>query len=152
MSDATATITGNLAGDPELRHTASGRAVANFSVAVNRGHHDRQAGTWVEDDPLFVRCVLWGESAENMVESFRRGHRITVIGDLVPNSWEDKDTGKRRTSIELTARDVAGSVKFSRVKPVRVTRDGEPDGSQVQRVAAAATVSAVGASSGEPAF
>ncbi len=114
MSDATVTLVGNLAGNPELRFTTSGRAVASFAVAVNRGH--RKDGQWVEDAPLFMRCTAWGDLGENLAGSLSKGQRVTVVGDLVPQEWTDKATGEPRRSVEVVARDVAGSLRFATVE------------------------------------
>jgi single-stranded DNA-binding protein len=41
------TVVGNLTADPELRYTPSGKAVAKFGLAVNKGH--KEGDKWVED-------------------------------------------------------------------------------------------------------
>jgi single-strand DNA-binding protein len=125
MSDAAVTLTGNLAGDPELRFTTSGRAVASFAVAVNRGHKDKASGQWVEDAALFMRCTAWGDLAANLADSLSKGQRVTVTGELVPQEWDDKTTGEKRRSIEVVASDVAASLRFATARVTKVTRDAQ---------------------------
>jgi single-strand DNA-binding protein len=91
-------VTGNLTADPDLRFTASGKAVATFTVAhTPRVKQDNQ---WVDGAPLFLRCTAWQVLAEHVAQSLQRGHRVTVRGTLRTNQWTDKTAGELRTSIE----------------------------------------------------
>jgi single-strand DNA-binding protein len=110
---ADTTITGNLAGDPILRRTGTGKAVASFSVAENRRRFDAATGKWLDDATLFVRCTAWGDLAENLHDSARKGQRVTVSGRLVPTEYT-KDDGTVVRGIELVAEDVALSLRFSK--------------------------------------
>ena len=74
--ETTITIIGNLTGDPELRFTPSGAAVANFTVASTPRTFDRQTGEWKDGDTLYMRCSIWRESAENLTESLTKGARV----------------------------------------------------------------------------
>ena len=60
------TIVGNLTADPEIRFTASGAAVASFTVASTP--RVRQGDEWVDGDPLFLRCSAWRQLGENVAE------------------------------------------------------------------------------------
>jgi hypothetical protein len=74
--DTVITVVGNLTGDPELRFTPSGAAVANFTVASTPRAFDRQSNEWKDGDTLFMRCSIWREAAENVAESLPCGtHR-----------------------------------------------------------------------------
>ena len=70
--DTVITIIGNLTGDPELRFTPSGAAVANFTVASTPRTFDRQCNEWKDGETLFMRCSVWREAAENVAESLTR--------------------------------------------------------------------------------
>ena len=99
-------ITGNLAGDPELRFTPSGAAVANFTVCDTPRKFDRDRNEWVDaGDTLFMRCAIWREDAELVAETLKRGQKVTVTGKLTQRSYE-KD-GEKRIVIECTAESVA---------------------------------------------
>ena len=103
-------ITGNLVRDPELRSTASGTAVANFSVADNRRWADPATGERREAT-TFVDVVAWGDLGRHVAESLRQGDRVTVSGRLEQRSWQT-DQGERRSKLELTAADVAASLRW----------------------------------------
>lgn len=60
-----ATVVGNLTADPELRFTAAGIPVAGFTVASTPRTYDRDRAEWVDGEPLFLRCSLWRQAAEN---------------------------------------------------------------------------------------
>src|SRR6266516_5016888 len=94
------TLIGNLTGDPELRFTPSGAAVANFTVASTPRTLDRQSGEWKDGEALVLRCNIWRQAAENVAESLTRGARVIVSGRLKQRSFETKE-GEKRTVIEL---------------------------------------------------
>ena len=96
------TIMGRLTRDPELRRTNSGKAVASFTVAVDR---DFSQGDQKETD--FIDCVAWKNTAEFVSKYFSKGSMAVVSGRLQIRSWTDKDGNKRRT-----AEVVADSVYF----------------------------------------
>ncbi len=106
-------ITGNLVRDPELRSTASGTAVANFSVADNRRWADPATGERREAT-TYVDVVAWGDLGRHVAQSLRLGDRVTVSGRLEQRSWQS-DQGERRSKLELTAADVAASLRWATV-------------------------------------
>ena len=72
-NDTPMTITGNLTADPELRFTASGHPVADFTVASTPRRYDKQTGEWVDGDPLFLRCAAWRDLGEHCADSQASG-------------------------------------------------------------------------------
>jgi len=60
------TLIGNLTGDPELRFTPSGAAVANFTIACTPRTLDRQSNEWKDGETLFISCAVWRQVAENV--------------------------------------------------------------------------------------
>lgn len=83
---------GNLGRDPEMRYTASGQPVTNFSIAVNRRWRDAN-DEW-QEETTWVNCVLWGQQAERAAENLRKGNLVYVEGRYEDDSWQDKDSGK----------------------------------------------------------
>lgn len=118
-------ITGNLTRDPELRFTPSGQATASFGVAVNRRWQNRQTQEW-EEATSFFDVVTWGSLAENAAQSLSKGSRVLVTGRLDQRSWETQD-GERRSKVEITADDVAPSLRWATVAISKNERRG-PDG------------------------
>ena len=118
------TVIGNLTADPELRFTPSGAAVANFTVASTPRTFDRQSNEWKDAETLFMRCSVWREAAEHIAESLQRGARVIVTGRLVSRSWDDKDTGQKRTTMEMQVDEVGPSLRYATAKVTKSQRSG----------------------------
>ena len=115
------TVIGNLVQDPELRFTPSGAGVCNFVVASTPRSFDKQSGEWKDGEPLFLRCNIWRQAAENVAESLTRGARVMVTGRLKQRSFETKE-GEKRTVVELDADEVGPSLKYATAKVAKVQR------------------------------
>ncbi len=118
------TIIGNLTADPELRFTPNGAAVANFTVASTPRTYDRQSGEWKDGEALFMRCAVWREAAENVAESLVRGSRVIVSGRLKSHSWEDRETGQKRSRMEMEVDEIGPSLRFATAKINKTQRGG----------------------------
>jgi single-strand DNA-binding protein len=108
--DNSVTIVGNLTGDPELRYTSSGTAMANIAIAVNRRWRDRN-NEWQEETSFF-RGTLWREQAENAAESLHKGDRVIISGSLEQRSWETPE-GDKRSVVELRVDDIGPSLRWA---------------------------------------
>ena len=117
------TIVGNLTGDPELRFTPSGAAVANFTVASTPRTFDKASNEWKDGETLFMRCSVWRDAAENVAESLARGTRVIVTGRLKSRSYETKE-GEKRTVIEMDVDEVGPSMKYATAKVNKTSRGG----------------------------
>lgn len=117
------TLVGNLTGDPELRFTPSGAAVANFNLASTPRTFDRQTNEWKDGETLFVNCSVWRQAAENVAESLQRGARVIVNGRLKSRSYETRE-GEKRTVFEVEVDEVGPSLKFATAKVNRAQRSG----------------------------
>ena len=104
------TLIGNLTRDPELRQTASGTAVTEVGVAVNK--RVRQGNEWVEK-PLFLDVTCWAKTAEAVVNIGAKGRQVYIKGRHEVDQWDDKATGQKRTKLKL----VAERVQFLGPKP-----------------------------------
>ncbi len=126
--DTVITVVGNLTADPELRFTASGAAVANFTVASTPRTFDRASNEWKDGEALFLRCNIWRQAAENVAESLTRGSRVIVSGRLKQRSFETKE-GEKRTVIELEVDEIGPSLRYATAKVNRANRGPESGGS-----------------------
>ncbi|MGB6163748.1 MAG: single-stranded DNA-binding protein [Pseudonocardiaceae bacterium] len=122
------TVVGNLTADPELRFTASGAAVANFTVASTPRTFDRQSGEWKDGEALFLRCNIWRQAAENTAESLTRGMRVIVSGRLRQRSFETRE-GEKRTVMEMEVDEVGPSLRYATAKVNKAVRQGGASGS-----------------------
>ena len=119
--DIPITVVGNLTGDPELRFTPSGQAVANFTVASTSRLFDRQTNEWKDGDTVFIRCSVWRQYAENVAESLSKGTRVIVTGRLKVRQYETREGG-RGTSVECDVDEVGPALKSATAKVTRVGR------------------------------
>jgi single-strand DNA-binding protein len=124
------TVVGNLTGDPELRHTQSALAVANFTIASTPRTFDRQANEWKDGDALFLRASVWREFAEQLAASLTKGTRVIARGALRQRSYQDRE-GQQRTSVELEVDEIGPSLRYATAQVTRVQRNGPSGGQQV---------------------
>jgi single-strand DNA-binding protein len=91
-------LMGRLTRDPEMRTTSTGKAIASFSIAVDRGGQ--------EDAADFFDVTAWEKLGELVNQYHSKGRRCLVQGRLRQDSWDDKETGKKRSKVEVVATDV----------------------------------------------
>lgn len=125
------TISGNVAGDPELRFTPAGKAYAKFSVAENRKWKDAQGAD--QEATTWHRCVAWGQLGEHIADSVSKGMKVLCYGRLDQRDWET-DAGEKRTAFEVSVTDLGPSLMFATAKVEKIerpsgggTRQGPPD-------------------------
>lgn len=123
QGDINLTIVGNITNDPELRFTPSGAAVASFTVASNSRYLDRTTNEWKDGEPVFMRCSVWRQYAENVAESLTRGTRVIVTGRLKQRSYETRE-GEKRTVLEMEVDDVGPALRTATAKVTKVARAG----------------------------
>ncbi|AKL93551.1 single-stranded DNA-binding protein 3 [Clostridium aceticum] len=91
-------LIGRLARDPELRFTASGKAVATFSIAVNRPFSKT-------NEADFFNIVVWGKTAENCANYLAKGRLVGIEGRLQSRSYENQ-AGEKKYVTEVVANQV----------------------------------------------
>jgi single-strand DNA-binding protein len=123
--DTIVTIIGNITGDPELRFTPSGAAVANFTIASTPRTFDKQSNEWKDGETLFMRCSVWREQAENVAESLVRGTAVIAQGRIQSRSYETKE-GEKRTVIEMQVDEIGPSLRRATAKVTKAQRSSGP--------------------------
>ena len=116
------TIIGNLAGDPEIRFTPSGKAVASFTVLTSKSKKDEATGKWESTDTTGWLVKAWDQLGENVGESLQKGDAVIVNGTAVYKSWEKED-GSKGGRIEVTAWNVGLDLKR---RSAKVNRENRP--------------------------
>ena len=117
------TITGNTCSDGELRFTPAGKAVFNFSVAVNERRKD--GDQWVDDGATFYDCSAWGEMAESCAESIsQKGVRVIVTGRLRSRTFQNRE-GRDVMRLALDVEDVGPSLRWATATVQRSQRQGQ---------------------------
>ena len=97
-------LMGNLTRDPELRQTPNGTNVCSFSLALNRSYKGSN-GEWQEATD-YIDIVAWGPLGERVAQYLSKGRPCLVNGRLQSRSWEDKESGAKRSKVEVNAQDV----------------------------------------------
>jgi single-strand DNA-binding protein len=123
------TVVGNLAADPELRFTPGGKAVANFTVASTPRVKD--GDQYVDGTTTWLRCSVWDQAAENVVESLQKGMRVIVQGRLSTREFEHK--GEQRTALELAVDAIGPELRWATANVKRTERGGNGGGQQRQQ-------------------
>jgi single-strand DNA-binding protein len=91
-------LMGRLTRDPEVRTTTTGKTITSFSLAVDRGGQ--------EDAADFFDVTAWEKLGELVSQYLTKGRRCLVQGRLRQDSWDDKETGKKRSKVAVVATDV----------------------------------------------
>ncbi|MDQ2824520.1 MAG: single-stranded DNA-binding protein [Verrucomicrobiota bacterium] len=92
-------LLGNLTRDPEIRYTPKGSAVCDLGLAVNR-QYTLDSGE-KREEVTFVDVVLWARLAEIAGEYLKKGRPVFIEGRLQMDSWEDKQSGQKRTKLRV---------------------------------------------------
>lgn len=109
-------LIGRLTADPSLKFTPNGKAVANFSLAVDRQFRNQQG----EKEADFINIVVWGTQAENSANFLSKGKLAAVDGRLQIRSYDGQD-GQKRWITEV----VADNVRFLSPKEGNQTHDND---------------------------
>jgi len=115
------TVVGNLTTDPEIRFTPNGAAVANFTVAESKRYMDKATNEWKDGDPVYWRCSIWRQYAENVAESLTKGTRVIVYGEVKQRNYETRE-GEKRTVTEVEVSEIGAALKNATVRVTRMER------------------------------
>jgi len=99
-------VSGNLTRDPELRQAGS-TTVLQFGIAVNERFKNSQTDQW-EDRPNYFDVLIWGRRGEALSRHLTKGQKVALEGRLRWSQWDDKNTGAKRSKVEI----VADSIDF----------------------------------------
>lgn len=97
-------LIGNLGKDPELRYTPAGVAVATFTIATNESWKDQDGNT--QERTEWHNIVAWRKLAEICGEWLKKGQKVYIEGRIQTRSFDDKNTGQKRTVTEIVADDL----------------------------------------------
>ena len=120
-------LIGNLTRDPELRHTPKGTAVSEISLAINRNWTNDQGQK--QEETTYVEVTLWGRQAEVVQQYVTKGSPIYIEGRLQLDSWDDKDTGKKRSKLRV----IGENFQFLSGKPGAAGGGGHGGGDYSER-------------------
>ena len=94
-------LLGRVTMDPDLRYTPSGAAVLGFRIAVDRAWRDKATDEW-KREASFFQVNLWGQAAERLSKTMRKGSAVLVEGQLRSRTWEGKD-GEKHYAVDINS-------------------------------------------------
>jgi single-strand DNA-binding protein len=97
-------LMGNLTRDPEVRYTPKGSAVADLALAVNRTYTAESGER--REEVTYVDIVLWSKLAELAGQYLKKGRAVFIEGRLQMDTWEDKQTGQKRSRIKVVGENM----------------------------------------------
>jgi len=97
-------LMGNLTRDPEVKYTPKGMAVTDLGLAVNR-EYTTDSGE-KREEVVFVDVTVWGRQAETCGEYLKKGRPVFVEGRLQLDTWDDKQSGQKRSKLRVNAERV----------------------------------------------
>ncbi|GIW89057.1 MAG: single-stranded DNA-binding protein [Isosphaeraceae bacterium] len=100
-------LIGRLTQDPELRYTPNGAPVTDLRIATSRplGGPNEEGGERREET-LYIDVTVWNRQAENCCQYLTKGRAVHVEGYLKMDTWEDRNTGDKRSKIKVVAERV----------------------------------------------
>jgi single-strand DNA-binding protein len=110
---------GNVTRDPELRWTAEGKPVAGLALAVTPRRYDQASRQWVDGTPTYVDMSVWGDQAEHVTDSIRKGDRVIVQGRWVSRTYVAD--GQERRKLEVTVDEIGPSLRWATALPTKTT-------------------------------
>jgi single-strand DNA-binding protein len=119
-------VVGNLTGEPEMRFTPAGVAVARFTVAVNERTFNKDSAKWEDGNASFYRCTAWRGLAENVVESLPKGTRVVMCGELRQRSWRN-DAGDLVSMWEVTVDAIGPDLSYATAAVKKMSRSSRDE-------------------------
>jgi single-strand DNA-binding protein len=92
-------LIGNVTRDPEVKFTPKGSAVTDIGLAINRTYTVDNGEK--REEVTFVEVTFWGRQAETIGEYVKRGRSIYVEGRLQLDTWDDKQSGQKRSKLRV---------------------------------------------------
>lgn len=112
------TLIGNLTKEVELKQISES-TLAEFAIAISE--KVKKNGKYV-DKPVFVNINVWGKSAENCAKFLSKGNKVAIVGKLNFSQWDDKETGAKRSKLDV----MAFNVQFLTPKSDTTNHDNQP--------------------------
>jgi single-strand DNA-binding protein len=97
-------LIGNLTRDPDVRYTPKGTAVADIGLAINRVFTGEDGEK--REEVTYVDVVLWSRLAEIAEQYLKKGRPVFIEGRLQLDSWDDKQTGQKRSRLRVVAENL----------------------------------------------
>jgi single-strand DNA-binding protein len=128
------TLTGRLTAAPEIRFTAQGMPVAAFTIVTSRRVKDQNTNEWSDADTTYWDCKAFKQLAQNIADSLDKGMEVVATGRVVQESWEDRQTGAKRSKMAVLIDAIGPSLRGATAK-VEKASGGQGQGQQAYQQA-----------------
>lgn len=118
------TLVGRMTAAPELRFSAQGVAVVAFTIVTSRRVKDQNTNEWSDADVTYWDCKAFKNLAENIAETLDKGMEVVATGRAVQDSWEDKQTGQKRSKIAVRIDAIGPSLSRATAKVTKSSSGG----------------------------
>ncbi len=99
-------LIGNLTADPEVRSTPRGTNLTELRIAISRSYVGNQGDGERREETTFLDVTCWGRTGEIAAQYLAKGRPVFIEGRLQQDTWEDKQTGQRRSKIRVVAENL----------------------------------------------
>lgn len=123
-NDTVITVCGVLGQDPELRFTQTGKPVANLSIASTPSRYNQKAGQWDDGTTMWMRASAWGDMAENVSESLRKGMWVIAQGRIVQRDYTTRE-GENRSALQLEVDHIGPDLRRQRAQVTKQAPTGQ---------------------------
>lgn len=108
MASTQVTLVGNLTSDPELKFMTNGSGKLTFSLACNEYWNDKDGER--QEKTSYFDVVAWRNLAEEGANILEKGMGVIIVGRMEQQTWEDKETGAKRSRIQVLADNIGARV------------------------------------------
>jgi single-strand DNA-binding protein len=108
-------LTGRMAAEPVLQFSASGKAIARFTIVTSGRKKDQVTGDWSDVDTSWWRCTAFDQLAEAICETMEKGAAVIASGTASQDDWTDKD-GNTRTSLKCVVNNMGPDLRWAKRK------------------------------------
>lgn len=119
-------LIGNLTRDVSTKTLPGGSVVGEMGLAVNRTWFDKKANE-KKEEVTFVDVTLWGRQAEVAAKYLSKGSRVMIEGRLQLDTWDDKDSGQKRSKLRVVGENMVMLGSGGESKPAAEESSGEPE-------------------------
>jgi single-strand DNA-binding protein len=108
MASTQVTLIGNLTSDPELKFMTNGSGKLEFSIACNEYWTDKEGER--QEKTSYFDVIAWRNLAEEGANILEKGMGVVIVGRMEQQTWEDKETGAKRSRVQVLADNIGARV------------------------------------------
>lgn len=127
-------LIGHLTRDPEMRYTPKGAAIAQIGIATTRKWKSENYEE--KEETCFADVTFFGKQAETVGQYMKKGAPMMIEGRLRTESWDDKQTGAKRSKLSIVGEGFQFLANKDRAEAHRGGNGPDSDTPQTERAKA----------------